>query len=41
MSPRIIHTAQALVDVVVEVPALPRRGGNVMAGSSERHAGER
>lgn len=39
MSPRIIHTAQALVDVVVEVPALPRRGGNVMAGSSERHAG--
>lgn len=36
---RVIHTAQALVDVVVEVPALPRRGGNVMAASSERHAG--
>lgn len=39
MSPRVIHTAQALVDVVVEVPALPRRGGNVMAASSARYAG--
>lgn len=36
---RLIHTAQALVDVVVEVPSLPRRGGNVMAASSARHAG--
>ena len=30
---RVIHTGQALVDVVVEVPALPRRGQNVMASS--------
>ena len=29
--PRVIHTAQALVDAVMEVPALPARGGNVMA----------
>ncbi|NHA66737.1 PfkB family carbohydrate kinase [Phycicoccus flavus] len=39
MSPRVIHTAQALVDAVVEVPALPRRGGNVMATSYRRYAG--
>lgn len=39
MSPRVIHTAQALVDVVVEVPDLPRRGGNVMATVATRHAG--
>ena len=36
---RVIHTGQALVDVVVEVPALPRRGQNVMASSSTRYAG--
>lgn len=36
---RVIHTGQALVDVVVEVPALPRRGQNVMATSSTRYAG--
>lgn len=36
---RVIHTAQALVDAVVEVPCLPERGGNVMAASYERHAG--
>jgi sugar/nucleoside kinase (ribokinase family) len=36
---RVIHTGQALVDVVVEVPCLPRRGQNVMAGSSTRYAG--
>ena len=29
--PRVIHTAQALVDAVMEVPGLPARGGNVMA----------
>ncbi|KGN30416.1 sugar kinase [Knoellia sinensis KCTC 19936] len=34
-----IHTAQALVDVVVEVPALPRRGGNVMAPPPKEYAG--
>ena len=34
-----MHTGQALVDVVVEVPSLPRRGQNVMAGSSTRYAG--
>lgn len=37
--PRVIHTAQALVDAVLEVSALPRRGGNVMAGAYERYAG--
>ncbi len=39
MPPRVIHTAQALVDVVVAVPGLPRRGGNVMASTVDRHAG--
>ncbi|GGL29217.1 sugar kinase [Phycicoccus endophyticus] len=38
-APRVIHTAQALVDAVVEVPRLPARGGNVMATSSRRYAG--
>ena len=37
--PRVIHTAQALVDAVLEVPALPTRGGNVMATSYQRYAG--
>lgn len=37
--PRVIHTAQALVDAVMEVPTLPTRGGNVMATSYHRHAG--
>lgn len=36
---RVIHTAQALVDEVVEIPALPRRGGNVMAGAHRLYAG--
>lgn len=36
---RVIHTAQALVDAVMEVPGLPRRGGNVMASSYRRYAG--
>jgi sugar/nucleoside kinase (ribokinase family) len=36
---RVIHTAQALVDAVVEVPHLPVRGGKVMAGSYHRYAG--
>jgi sugar/nucleoside kinase (ribokinase family) len=39
MPARVIHTAQALVDVVVEVARLPRRGGNVMADSYARYAG--
>lgn len=39
MAPRVIHTAQALVDVVVEVPSLPRRGGNVMAPPPKEYAG--
>ena len=39
MSPRVIHTAQALVDEVVQVPALPERGGNVMAGAHHLYAG--
>ena len=37
--PRVIHTAQALVDAVMEVPSLPARGGNVMATSYRRYAG--
>ena len=36
---RVIHTAQALVDVVVEVAALPERGGNAVATSYHRYAG--
>ncbi|WP_404384327.1 PfkB family carbohydrate kinase [Knoellia locipacati] len=39
MSPRVIHTAQALVDVVIDVPSLPRRGGNVMAPPPAEYAG--
>ncbi len=39
MSPRVIHTAQALVDAVLQVPVLPRRGANVMARGYERYAG--
>lgn len=34
-----IHTGQALVDLVVEVRSIPRRGGNVMAQSFTRYAG--
>ncbi|NHN56758.1 sugar kinase [Calidifontibacter sp. DB0510] len=37
--PRVIHTAQALVDEVVEIAALPERGGNAMASSYHRYAG--
>lgn len=37
--PRVIHTAQALVDEVVEVGALPVRGGNSVAQSYARYAG--
>jgi sugar/nucleoside kinase (ribokinase family) len=36
---RVIHTAQALVDVVVEVDALPVRGQNAVAKSDARYAG--
>ncbi|WP_237565442.1 PfkB family carbohydrate kinase [Ornithinimicrobium cavernae] len=36
---RVIHTGQALVDLVVEVGTIPRRGGNVMAQSFTRYAG--
>lgn len=36
---RVIHTAQALVDAVMEVPSLPARGGNVMATSYRLYAG--
>lgn len=34
-----IHTGQALVDVVLEVPDLPLRGSNVNAASYTRYAG--
>ena len=37
--PRVIHSAQALVDEVVEVAALPERGGNAVATSYSRYAG--
>jgi sugar/nucleoside kinase (ribokinase family) len=36
--PRVVHTAQALVDQVLEVPSLPARGGNVVPTSSTRYA---
>jgi len=35
---RLIHTAQALVDEVAEVPNLPARGQNVMATAVTRYA---
>lgn len=38
-APRIIHTGQALVDLIVEVPDLPARGQNVMASSVTQYAG--
>ncbi len=37
--PRVIHTAQALVDEVIAVAELPRRGGNAIAGGHARYAG--
>jgi sugar/nucleoside kinase (ribokinase family) len=36
---RVIHTAQALVDLVLDVEGLPERGGNAVAGSCRRYAG--
>lgn len=36
---RVIDTGQALVDLVVEVPDLPARGGNVTADADTRYAG--
>lgn len=36
---RVVHTGQALVDVVLEVPGLPPRGQNVMAASATDYAG--
>ncbi|MDX5381338.1 MAG: PfkB family carbohydrate kinase, partial [Actinomycetes bacterium] len=35
---RVIHTGQALVDVVVQIEALPERGGNAMARSRRHYA---
>lgn len=35
--PRVIHTAQALVDEVLQVAALPRRGQNAVADSLTRY----
>lgn len=35
---RVIHTAQALVDEVIEVAELPRRGGNAVASGVTRYA---
>src|SRR5690606_4762744 len=39
MRPRVIHTGQALVDLIVEIPDLPARGQNVMAASDTQYAG--
>lgn len=36
---RVVHTGQALVDTVIEVPDLPARGQNVMAASVADYAG--
>ena len=36
---RLIHTAQALVDDVIDVPSLPRRGQNTVAAGRVRQAG--
>lgn len=36
--PRVIHTAQALVDEVIELPELPVRGSNAVATSRTRYA---
>lgn len=36
---RLIHTAQALVDDVIDVPLLPRRGANSVATGRTRQAG--
>jgi len=36
---RLIHTAQALVDDVIDVPLLPRRGANTVATARHRQAG--
>jgi len=36
---RLIHTAQALVDDVIDVPFLPRRGANTVATARQRFAG--
>ncbi|MEW1975454.1 PfkB family carbohydrate kinase [Microbacterium profundi] len=37
--PRVIHTGQALVDLVIEVADLPSRGQNLMADSVAEYAG--
>lgn len=37
--PRVIHTGQALVDLVIEVAELPARGQNLMADSVAEYAG--
>lgn len=37
--PRVIHTGQALVDLVIEVADLPARGQNMMADSVAQYAG--
>ena len=39
MTPRLIHTGQVIVDVVMEVPAVPVPGGDVIATSLNETAG--
>ena len=36
---RLVFAGEAIVDVVMRVPALPRRGGDVLATSAEILAG--
>lgn len=39
MSGRVLHTGQAIADVVLQIPALPERGGDVYASASMITAG--
>jgi sugar/nucleoside kinase (ribokinase family) len=38
-SGRLLHTGNAVVDVVLEIPGLPGRGGDVLATSTSTTAG--
>ncbi len=37
--PRLVHVGNVVVDIVTRVPALPRRGGDVLADGDGLHAG--
>ena len=36
---RVLHTAQALVDVILEIDGLPPRGGNANVRREQKYAG--